>query len=118
VIANADTELDKSAISRSTLLAIYSMRARKWPNGDKVTVFVFDDRSKTHQKFCAKYLGIPPYHLRRNWRRLVFSGRASEPVKVESMEDMIASVRRTPGAIGYLAQNYIDESVHKLNVLQ
>lgn len=115
LVTHAETALNKS-ISRNNLIAIYKMKTRKWPNGQKVTLFILNDRDEIHRDFCIKFLGILPNYLRRNWDRLIFSGRATEPTRVDSLEKMITRIRETPGAIGYLTGNYLDESIQKVDV--
>ena len=115
LITNAENDKNQF-IKRRTLRAIYSMRTQSWPNGDRLTVFVLADDEVLHEEFCQQVLGVLPYQLRKSWDRLIFSGRAGAPIKVQNLDEMKAKVAETPGAIGYITQNYIDESIVVLEV--
>jgi hypothetical protein len=96
---------------RKTLRAAFGMTLQVWPDGQPVRVFVFRDDDIQHQQFCRKVLGVLPYTLRRNWDRLLFSGAAQAPIVVDSPQNMLRRVATTPGAIGYIEQEWVNESV-------
>ena len=103
---------DNRIINEQTFRAIYLMRTQSWPNGEKLTVFVLPDDEEKHAAFCKKFFGVLPYRLRKGWDRLIFSGKAGgAPVQVESIAEMKERVSKTPGAIGYVTEQYIDDSV-------
>ncbi len=114
VITNAS--VDQDVIARRTLRAIFGMRMRNWGNGESITVYVLDDRDPRHMSFCERRLGMLPYNLRRNWDRLIFSGTGRAPIRVATLEEMISLVRNTPGAIGYMSEDEVDESVSILQI--
>lgn len=89
-------------VTRGLLRDLFTMRTRHWPDGAPVTVFVLDDRSNAHDRFCRELLGTYPYVLRSRWDRLVFTGAGFAPVTVHSRREMRERVAETPGAIGYL----------------
>lgn len=105
-------------IERKTLRAAFGMTLQTWPDGRPLTVFVFRDDDPSHQQFCRKVLGILPYTLRRNWDRLLFSGAAQAPIIVDSPEDMLRRVAATPGAIGYIEKEQVNESVSVVEIAE
>lgn len=102
---------ENHTLARRTLRAMYSMRTQSWPNGEHLTVFVLPDDQRVHEDFCQRILGVLPYQLRRSWDRLVFSGKAAGPIRVQSLEEMKARVSNTPGAIGYIPEKHIDDTI-------
>ena len=92
------------------------MRINEWPDGTPITVFVLDNNSKQHGEFCKNVLQIFPYQLQRTWNRLVFSGSGQAPNHVNSISEMKNRVRSTPGAIGYLPEDKVDENIRILSV--
>lgn len=98
------------AIDRSFVRAVFTLRARTWPDGTPVKVFVLPDDHESHQRFCNEQLGIYPYRLRNAWDRAVFTGTGLSPRTVNSLEEMAASVRRTRGGIGYVIRDGVPES--------
>ncbi len=109
-------EVDKSDISRNALRAIFGMRLRKWSNGEPITVFVLRDDSPVHIEFSKTILHMFPYQLRRAWDRQVFSGTGQSPFLVNSLEEMRTKVASTPGAIGYIPREGVDEKLSVLKV--
>ena len=105
-------------IERKILRAAFSMTLQAWPDGQPLTVFVFRDDDTLHQQFCRKVLGVLPYTLRRNWDRLLFSGAAQAPIIVDSPEEMLRRVAATPGSLGYIEKERINESVSIVEVIQ
>jgi len=107
---------DNLSLKRSTLRSIYSMQKQSWPNGERLTVFVLADDESLHEAFCQQVLGVLPYQLRKSWDRLIFSGKAGAPIRVDSIEEMRQRVANTPGAIGYITQDYVDGTISVVEV--
>jgi hypothetical protein len=103
---------------RKTLRAAFGMTLQSWPDGQPLTIFVFRDENPLHQQFCRTVLGVLPYSLRRNWDRLLFSGGGQAPIVVNNVHEMLQRVATTPGAIGYLNKESVDESVSIIEIAQ
>ncbi len=93
-----------------TLRAIFGMRLHGWPDGHEITVYVLAD-GQLHDEFCQSVLKIQPYRLQRNWDRLLYSGTGQLPIFVSSEKEMKLKVAATPGGIGYLSRENLDDSV-------
>lgn len=111
VIVNPDVA-DRS-VSQSTLRAIFSMHVRQWPNGKPVKVFVLPDEDPVHISFTKGVLHTFPHQLRRSWDLLVYSGSGQAPTVVTSPKEMRQKVLSTPGAIGYLPEEYMIKGGNK-----
>ena len=114
VIAHQD--LQNNELSLNELRAIFSLRARKWPDGTPITVFVLRDEHEAHRQFLLKTLKMLPHQLRRQWDRYIYSGIGQGPTVVESPEEMLSRVKSTPGGIGYIEGGMSDGSVHILTI--
>ncbi len=110
----AHPEQEHSQLSRTSLRAMFAVRLTQWPDGTPVRVFVLKDNNPTHIQFCKSVLGMFPYQLRKIWDRQVFSGTGIEPTVLDSEQEMLSRVAKTKGAIGYLENNSIDDSVKQL----
>ena len=99
-----------------TVRAIFGLRLTTWPDGQAITVFVRNSDSQAHLDFCRDILRMLPYRLSRNWDRLLFSGTGMIPETVTSDEEMLTRVAETPGAIGYISAEKINDSVSVLEV--
>lgn len=105
------TNGDNAIINRLNVQSIYGLNTKRWPNGSDLTVFVLPDNSVLHERFCIEILMMLPYQLRRNWERLIYSGRAGLLITVDSLEEMKKRVSATPGSIGYITQEHLDDSI-------
>ena len=103
-------------VSRYVLSAIFGMRLTTWPDGSAIRVFVLPDDSHVHATFCKQVLQIFPHQLRNAWDRLVYSGTGQAPEVLSSELEIRSHIVSTPGAIGYLTKENIDDTVAILPV--
>ncbi len=113
-VINADNQ--QTAISRNGLSAIFKMRLLQWNDGTPVTVFVLADDNPLHRQFCKQVLHVFPHQMQRIWYKAVFSGSGQTPVTLKSVEEMKKKIATTPGAIGYLRVNDLDDAIKKLEI--
>jgi ABC-type phosphate transport system substrate-binding protein len=114
VIANPSIKTPE--LSLNELRAIFSLRARQWPDGTSITVFVLRDEKDLHRQFLLKTLKMLPHQLRRQWDRYIYSGIGQGPVVVESQEEMLNKVKSTPGGIGYIEGGVPNDQVLMLSI--
>jgi len=114
VVANPDVK--QESVSLNVLRAIIGMRIKTWPDGKLIKVYVLPDDHELHQDFSKETLNVFPYQLRSTWDRLVFSGTGQAPTTVFSNEEMLQKITNTPGAIGYLKTNLINNDVHVIQI--
>jgi ABC-type phosphate transport system substrate-binding protein len=103
-------------LSRSVVRSIFSMRMTSWPDGMPIQVFVLGDKTALHADFSKQILGVFPHQLRRAWNRQIFAGTGQAPAKLESEEEMRDMVAKTPGAIGYISEEMINDQIRKIDV--
>lgn len=89
-------------LTRPVLRSVFTMRARTWPDGTPVRVFVLGDDDPLHVRFCQEWLGTFPYVLRKSWNRSTYTGTGLVPRTVATIEEMQRLIDRTPGAVGYV----------------
>lgn len=104
------------SVSVNAIRAIFGMRLRTWPDGTPTKVFVLRDDHPTHIAFSKETLNVFPHQLRMAWDRLVFSGTGQAPTEVDGEEEMRSKVASTPGAIGYLKKDMVNDDVHILEI--
>lgn len=114
LVAHPDIEL--SALPRDALRAMFAMRQRTWPGGQAMQVFVLPNRDPVHARFAKEMLAVYPHQLQLAWDRMVFSGMGQAPHRVRDQVDMRERVAHTPGALGYLEREYLDESVRVISM--
>jgi hypothetical protein len=100
VVAHPGVQI--GSLSPAHLFSLFSLRTRHWPEGQSVSLIVFEDQHPAHVQFVKQDLGMFPYQMRSIWDRYIFSGAVQAPRVVDSTEEMLYWVSRTEGGIGYL----------------
>ena len=100
LVTHPSVKLDH--MTTQQLRRVYAKRQLQWESGQIIVVYVLPAKSPTHQQFTLDYLHLFPYQLNRIWHRLSFSGVGTAPIVVYSQAEMLAAVKNTPGAIGYV----------------
>ena len=113
-VINANNK--QTSISRNGLSAIFKMRLNQWNDGTPVTVFVLPDDNPLHKQFSKQILNVFPHQLRRIWNRAVFSGSGQAPITLNSPEEMKEKIATTPGSIGNLSTNELNDSIKILDI--
>jgi ABC-type phosphate transport system substrate-binding protein len=114
LVVNPDVPVE--SLTRSMARSIFSMRMTSWPNGMPIQVFVLGDKTPLHAAFSKEILGVFPHQLRRAWNRQIFAGTGQAPAKVESEREMAEMVAKTPGAIGYVSEDMLNEQIRNIGV--
>ena len=76
----------------------------QWKNNDMVTIVV-SEKAEVHEMFLQKYIKRTNNQFNNVWRQNLFTGTGKQPVKVNSVEELIQYVAKTPGAIGYISSD-------------
>ena len=114
VIANDDVPVD--SLTKAELLDMYTGDIQRWSNGTPVILTDLKQRGEVRDTFYA-YLGKPPSRMKSLWLKRLLSGDGNPPESLESEADMLTMVRSTPGAIGFVSETRVDDSVKVLAVI-
>lgn len=114
VVAHPDVATQR--LTRDTTRAIFAMRQRTWPDGQAVRVFVLDNNHPVHARFAKEQLAVYPHQLQLAWDRMVFSGTGQAPNRVQDQQEMLERIATTPGALGYLEREYLDDRVQVISM--
>ena len=106
-LAAADVQVigspDKTGVQldRATVESLFTGRNPKWPDGSKATIIVLKS-GPAHEAFLSAFVSKNSSQFIATWKKLVFTGKAAMPTEVADEAAMLAAVKATPGAIGYL----------------
>jgi ABC-type phosphate transport system substrate-binding protein len=103
------------SLTRRQLIDLFLKRVTTWPTGGAVRPVEPPEDGSVRAAFTTQVIGKSPAALKTYWNKLVFAGREVPPVEKGSDEEVVAFVRSTPGAIGYVAP---DASVAGVKVLK
>ena len=115
VIVNRSVPI-KSA-DASTILDIYSLNAKEWPDGTPIIVVAMKGNENTAQKFF-QFIGKRPLDMKKIWMRAQLSGESKAPIALNSDEDVVAKVASTLGAIGFVRELKADSSVKTVAIIE
>lgn len=116
VLLVAHAGVDTRQLTRDTTRAIFAMRQRTWPDGQAVRVFVLPNDHPAHARFAKEQLAVYPHQLQLAWDRMVFSGTGQAPNRVTTQVEMRERIASTPGALGYLEREYLDDRVQVITM--
>jgi ABC-type phosphate transport system substrate-binding protein len=105
-------------ISRSRIGEIFLKRTVRWPEG--ATVMPVEPSAKTpmRQRFTLEIYGKQVIAISAYWQQMIFSGKGIPPPEKSTDADVVAYVRDTPGAIGYVWSGTDTSSVKVLAVTE
>jgi len=92
------------------------MRQIQWADGQRITVYVLPRQHTLHLRFSKERLQMFPYQLDRIWNKLTYSGLGVAPITVNTPEELLNSVIKTPGAIGYVESVNGAEAVNVVQI--
>jgi ABC-type phosphate transport system substrate-binding protein len=101
IIANAST--DARAFTRVEISQLFMKKSLKWPDGSYVVPVDLPVGSPVRDAFSRGVHGKTTAAVDAYWQKQVFAGRDLPPITKSSEAEVVAYVRNTPGAVGYVA---------------
>ena len=93
-----------SSLSRKAASDLFLKKTTKWENGTPVMPVDQVDTSSAREGFSKAVHGKPAAAVKSYWNQQIFSGRDVPPVEKKSDAEVLAFVRSTAGAIGYVSE--------------
>jgi ABC-type phosphate transport system substrate-binding protein len=91
------------SITRKHLSDLFLKKVTRWSDGAGVHPVEPPERSLARAYFLSDVMnGRSAFAMKLFWNRRVLSGREVPPVEKASDDEVVAYVRATPGAIGYV----------------
>jgi ABC-type phosphate transport system substrate-binding protein len=100
VVVNATNPA--SNIPKSELAALFTKKTQEWEDGSPVYPVDLPDDDPTREAFTQAVHGKSPRAIRAYWQQQIFAGRQVPPPERDSDEQVLAYVRTTQGAVGYV----------------
>jgi len=113
VIVNNDVA--ESELDRMALQAIFLGKKTQWENGHTI-VPVNLKGGATHQEFLKVIIRRTPAQYRTFWKRAIFTGTGMPPKSFATEEEIVAFVRESRGAVGYIDPSTPHEGVKVLSI--
>jgi len=101
VIVNAENPVN--ALPASEISRIFMGRATRWPDGALIEPVDQTDGSAVHVRFVSDIHHKDAAALSSYWQQQIFAGKDVPPPAMGTDTDILAYVRKHPGAIGYVS---------------
>jgi|GEM_PF-2906863 len=95
-------------LSQKQVMSFFLGRARFLPSGLKVKAFDFPTGSPIRAEFYQALTGKNIADIDAYWARLLYSGRASPPQKLDGSQQIINALQSQTAGIAYLPNSYQD----------
>jgi len=109
VIVNPKSEI--ATLTHHQIIDIYMGRNPGLFKGQKLQPYDQALDSAIRTEFYYGITGKPASAINAYWARLLFTGRASPPRLVVDNNEMIQIIEKSPDAIGYLDERYLNDNV-------
>lgn len=90
-------------------------KTRRWDQGAAVAPVDRSARSSVRAKFSRSVHNKSVGAVKSYWQQMIFSGRGVPPLVLHSDAEVVAYVKRNPGAIGYVSSS---ASLNKVKVVE
>ena len=109
-------QVAEDSIDQTRLLDFYTGEIRRWDSGARVVPFDLKAKGDTRDRFF-EFVGKSSSRMRSIWLKRMLSGEGDPPEALETEDQMISRVATTPGAIGFINKERVNDSVKVLVVI-
>lgn len=99
----AHPEIESQTLSKQAWSAIFMKKNRTWPDGTPIVPIDQEETSIVRIRFTTVVHRKRVSAVRTYWHQQIFSGREMPPPEKASDAAVVAFVRATPGAVGYVS---------------
>ncbi|MDA9563272.1 hypothetical protein N9R81_01195 [Flavobacteriales bacterium] len=115
-IAIVGNSLGTDKLTKTEVRDIYSGDQERWANNNTVIVVIPSSKHAGVSKMCDLLFDKTPDAFKRYWFSLVFQGRATPPIYLDSNDQILNYVKNNVGAIGILV-DYQGDIDNQLTIL-
>ncbi len=105
-----------TSLSRPALSAAFLKRTEKWPDGTPIVPIDQAHDSQVRLAFSRDVHDRSIAMIDAYWQKQVFSGHGTPPLTRASDAEVVAYVRGTPGAIGYVSAGADTNGLREIHV--
>jgi ABC-type phosphate transport system substrate-binding protein len=112
----ANPSVPTSSLTRTALSRVFLKKSHNWPDGSPAVPVDLVIGSPTREAFSHDVHGRGSAAIDAYWQKQVFSGREVPPITKATDSEVIAYVRSTPGAIGYVSAGVPTAGVRSVDI--
>src|SRR5262245_17328561 len=91
-----------TTMSRLKVGELFLKKTVRWADGHPVSPVEPSGKSPVRQRFDLEVYGKPVIAISAYWQQMIFGGKGVPPPEKSSDAEIVAFVRGTPGAVGYV----------------
>jgi ABC-type phosphate transport system substrate-binding protein len=91
-----------SSVSSEVLRNAFLKKETRWGHGETLRPIDLTSKHPARASFTRAILRKTPAQLKTYWNQQVFSGKGVPPPESDSVSEIVAYVRTTPGAVAYV----------------
>lgn len=116
VIVNASNAVRQ--MNNDQLADLYLGRTRVFPDGEYALVLDLGKDIPLRERFMNALTGMNARQVNSYWSRMMFTGQVLPPQQLPDEKTVLNTVKRNPGAIGYVRAPLADPSVRTIMTLK
>ena len=106
-----------TALTRTELRRIFMLETQTWPHGRKITVVLREKGQSERAEAIRLICGLSEPDFEQHILFQTFRGTVNRaPRSIQSANAMVRFIFNTPGAIGYVRADEVDEAVKVLQI--
>lgn len=105
-----------TSVSRGELARIFMKTQTRWRDGGRCVPIDQLGDSPIRREFSRLILKKSVYEMKRYWMQETMTGNAKPPVSLESAATVKKYVEKIAGAVGYIYEDEVDDTVRVLDV--
>lgn len=106
-----------NTLAPADIKRIFLKQTGKFPDGNRAIVSTLPGDLPITRSFYATALKMSGNQWHTYWAQYTFSGQKSTPQQLRDQETMRTWVAQTPGALGFVHVDWVDDSVKVLRTL-
>ena len=111
IIANPDVPVD--SLTKTKLLDLYTGDLTKWKNNQPIIVFDLKPKLEIRNEFF-NLLGKTSSRMKSIWLKKMLAGEGDPPRALDSEISILKIIAKTPGAIGFVSKNIVNDTVKQI----
>ena len=112
----AHSKVNADSISKSQLLDYYSGDIREWNNN--LSLVVFDLPKQEIRNIFLEFIGKSSSRMKSIWLKKMLSGEGDPPKILKNEKDMLETIAKTPGSIGFISSKLVNKTVKVLVLIE
>jgi ABC-type phosphate transport system substrate-binding protein len=89
-------------LDRKFLAEAFLKKTTRWPDGELIRPVDLPPDSAVRHRFTEDALNRSVAAVKSYWQQQIFAGRSVPPAELNSEEEVVKYVARSPGAVGYV----------------